>query len=293
MKITKRIKRIFGKKRNARSFAGNLGLFLTLSILAAAFLFPVIFMVNNAFKPLEELLRVPPLIFVRNPNLDNFIALANMFNTTLVPLWRYIFNTLLIVAVGTGGQMLFASMAAYPLAKYDFAGDRIISRVIVIALMFSPVVTAVPNYLILSYLGLVNTYFAVILPAFGSSLGLYLMKNFMSVVPSSLIEAAQIDGASEFATLFRVVMPAVKPAVITLFILSFQAMWGVTGGTVIYTEALKPLSAALNQIVTTASVARAGASMVVSVILFAVPLVLFIIVQTQVLETMTASGIKE
>jgi ABC-type glycerol-3-phosphate transport system permease component len=250
-------------------------------------------MVNNAFKPLDELLRVPPLIMVRNPTMGNFTMLSSMLNQTLVPFSRYMFNTFLIVVLGTAGQMLFASMAAYPLAKYDFAGDRIISRMIVVALMFSPVVTAVPNYLIMSYLGIIDSYLAVILPAFGSTLGLYLMMNFMAVVPSSLIEAAQIDGAGEFATLWRVVMPAVKPAVITLFILSFQAMWGMTGGAVIYTEALKPISAALGQITAAASIARAGASSVVTLIMFVVPLVIYIFMQTQVLETMTASGIKE
>jgi ABC-type glycerol-3-phosphate transport system permease component len=293
MTLGYRIKRIFIRKRNARSFVGSLFLFLTLSLFAAVFLFPIIFMVSNAFKPLDEILRVPPLILVRNPTLNNFATFASMLNTTLVPMWRYLFNTVFIVLLGTGGQMLFASMAAYPLAKFDFAGDRIISRIIVIALMFSPVVTSVPNYIIMSRIGIIDTYLAVILPAFGGSLGLYLMRNFMSVVPTSLIEAAQIDGAGEFQTLWKVVMPAVKPATITLFILSFQAFWGMTGGAVIYTETLKPLSAALGQIVATASIARAGASMVVALVMFTVPLILFIIVQTQVLETMTASGIKE
>jgi ABC-type glycerol-3-phosphate transport system permease component len=164
---------------------------------------------------------------------------------------------------------------------------------IVIALMFNPVVTAVPNYLILSYLGFVDTYLAVILPAFSSSLGLYLMMNFMTVVPTSLIEAAQIDGAGEFSTYWRVVMPAVKPATVTLFILSFQGMWGVTGGAVLYTESLKPLAAALSQIAAEGTIARIGASSVVSLIMFSVPLILFIISQTQVLETMASSGIKE
>ncbi|MCL1786380.1 MAG: carbohydrate ABC transporter permease [Defluviitaleaceae bacterium] len=287
------LKGIFKKNKSGRSFMGNLGLFLVLSTMAFVFLFPIIFMLNRAFMPLSELLRFPPLIFVRNPTFDHFFSVSAFFNTTLVPFWRYVFNTVLIVAVGVFGQILFASMAAFPLAKYDFAGDGIISKMIVVALMVSPAVTAVPSYLIMSYLGLIDTYFAIILPTFGTTLGLYLMKNFMSVVPSSLIEAAHIDGANEVRCLFKVVMPAVKPAFITLFILSFQVMWGATGGQVIYTEQLKPLSAALNQIAATASIARAGDMMVVSLIMFIIPIGLFIFMQSQVLETMTTSGMKE
>jgi len=288
-----RVKRVFRRRRGGRSFAGNLGLFLFLAVMAVIFLFPIIFMVNNAFKPLDELLRVPPFIFVRNPTLENFRSVINLFNNTLVPFSRYMFNTVLIVVLGTLGQIIFASMAAYPLAKFDFFGDSFLSSMIVIALMFSPAVTAVPNYLIMSSLGMIDTYFAVILPAFGSTLGLYLMKQFMSQVPSSLIEAAQIDGAGEFYTLWRVVMPAVKPAIITVFIFSFQMMWAVSGSQVLYTEALKPLSAVLNQIATIVSVARMGEAMVVSLIMFIIPVTLFIIVQSQVLETMTTSGMKE
>jgi len=284
---------VFKKGKDGRSFMGSLGLFLTLTLVAAVFFFPIFFMLNRAFMPLSELLRFPPLIVVRNPTLAHFTSVSTIFNTTLVPFSRYLFNTVFIVSVGVFGQILFASMAAFPLAKYDFAGDRIITRMIVVALMVSPAVTAVPAYLIMSYLRLIDTYWAVILPAFGTTLGLYLMKNFMEVVPSSLIEAAHIDGANEFTSLFKVVMPAVKPAFITLFILSFQVMWAARGAQVIYTEELKPLSAALGQIAATASIARAGDMMVVSLIMFAVPLVLFIFMQSQVLETMATSGMKE
>jgi len=287
-----RVRNIF-KKRRSRSFWGSFFLFLVLAVMAAIFLFPIFFMVNRAFMPLSELLRFPPLIVVRNPTFDHFISVTTLFNSTLVPFWRYVFNTGLIVAAGVFGQVLFGAMAAFPLAKFDFAGDNIMSRAIVIALMFSAAVTAVPTYLVMSYMGIIDTYLAVILPTFGGTLGLYLMRNFMTVVPSSLIEAAQIDGANEFKCLYKVVFPAVKPAFVTLFILSFQAMWGVTGGQVLYTEQLKPLSAALGQIAAAASVARVGDMMVVSLIMFAIPLFLFIFLQSRVIETMATSGMKE
>ena len=288
------MKRLLKKKQGGRTAMGNFGMFFILALMAAVFLIPVVFMVNNAFKPLDELMRVPPLIMVRNPTTVNFSSVGSMFNTTLVPMWRYAFNTILIVSAGVFGQIVFATMAAFPLAKFDFAGDSIINRTIVVALMFSGAVTAVPLFLIMSWMGLIDTYFAVILPAFGSTLGLFLMRNFMAMgVPSSLIEAASIDGANEFLTLRKVVFPAVKPALITLFILSFQGMWAVTGGTTIYTEALKPLSAALQQIASGVSIMRMGESMAVSLIMFTIPVVLFVFMQTQILETMTSSGMKE
>jgi len=287
------IKRALRSKRGARSLGGNIALGIALGIMAFIFLLPIIFMVNNALKPLYELLRMPPTLLVRNPTFENFHALGNFFNNTLVPIERYVLNTFIVVFFGVLGQVVFGSMAAYPLAKFDFAGQKFLSSLIVIALMFSPVVTAVPNYLIMAQLGMIDTYFALILPAMATTLGLFLMRNFMAQVPNSLIEAAMIDGAGDFKTLWVVVMPAVKPAWITLFIFSFQAMWGLTGGAVIYTENLKPLPAALNQIASTVSIARMGEVMVVSLIMFLVPLLLFMLVQSQVMETMTTSGMKE
>lgn len=283
--------RVF-RKRKGRSFAGNVALALFLSLMALMFLFPVIFMINNAFKPMHELFKYPPDIFVRNPTLANYYDLGVVFAESLVPLTRYLFNTGFIVIIGTLGQILIASMAAFPLAKYKFKGNAFISQLIVMALMFSAAVTAVPNYVIISKLLLIDTYWAVILPAFSSTLGLYLMKNFMSQVPSSLLESANIDGANEFITLWRVVMPAVKPAWITLFILSFQTMWGATGGTFIYKENLKPLSYALQQIGST-GIARQGVFAATSVIMFVIPVLTYVIMQSQVLETMTTSGMKE
>ena len=292
--------RFFVDKRSTRSVGGNIVLIIFLTLLALMFLFPIVFMFNNAFKPLHELLKFPPDTFVRNPTLDNFLDLSDMFSNSLVPLSRYIFNTFFIVIIGTAGQIVIASMAAYPLAKYEFYGNEFISKLIVMSLMFSTAVTAVPNYVIISKLSLIDTYWAIILPAFSSTLGLYLMKNFMSQVPSSIIESANIDGANEFTTLWRVVMPIVKPAWITFFILSFQSMWGVTGGNFIYSENLKTLSYTLGQIakagfwnVTGVDIARQGVVAAVSLIMFVFPVTIYIIIQNNVIETMTMSGMKE
>jgi putative chitobiose transport system permease protein len=284
--------RFLTNKRSNRSVGGNIVLILFLTLLALVFLFPVIFMINNAFKPLHELLKFPPDIFVRTPTLENFMDMGELFANSLVPFSRYLFNTFFIVIVGTFGQIIFASMAAYPLAKYEFSGNRLINSLIVMSLMFSGAVTSVPNYYIISKLGLIDSYWAIILPACSSTLGLYLMINFMEQVPSSLIESASIDGANEFTTLWRIVMPAVKPAWITLFILSFQSMWGITGGTFIYKEKLKTLSYALGQIASV-GISRQGVMAAVSLIMFIIPVGIFVFMQSNVIETMTTSGMKE
>lgn len=253
---------------------------------------PLVYVINNAFKPLHELYMFPPRIFVRNPTMDNFHDLFVLMSNSWVPFSRYVFNTVLITAVGTVGHVIIASAAAYPLAKHDLPGKKVLFSIVVLSLMFSYNVTAIPNYMIISWLGINNTYLAVILPAFASSLGLYLMKQFMEQIPVSLIESARLDGASEYKIFWSVVMPNVKPAWLTLTILMFQFLWGNTGSNFLRSEQLKPLNYALNQIVQ-GGVARAGAGSAVGLILMSVPVIFFIIAQGNIIETLSTSGIKE
>lgn len=279
-------------KRKNRSVAGNIGISIIITLFGLFSFFPVLFLINAAFKPLNEFFIFPPKMLVMNPTLDNFFDLGNLMATSLIPFSRYLFNTLIIVILGTMGHIIFASMAAFPLAKYKFPGNKFISKIVVLSLMFSPAVTAVPNYIIMSKLGLLDTYLAIILPAFSATLGLYLMMNFMSGIPTATLEAAKIDGANEFSILWKVAMPMVKPAWITIFIFSFQALWGNTGGSYIYTESLKPLSYALNQLAS-GGVARTGVVAAVSLIMFIIPVIVFVISQSNVLETMATSGMKD
>lgn len=280
-----------GSRAN-RSVGGSLALLIFLLLLALLMLFPVVFMVSNAFKPINELFIFPPRLFVIQPTMDNFYDLSELLADSLVPFPRYLFNTLVIVVLGSLGHIVFSCMAAFPLAKFRFPGSRTLNQMVVLSLMFSPAVTAVPNYVIMSKLGLVDSCWAVILPALSMSLGLFLMKNFMEQVPDALIDAASIDGASYFGMLWRIVMPAVKPAWITLFIVAFQSLWGSTGSSFIYTENLKPLPAMLSQL-TGSGVARTGVVAATSLLMFIVPVILFVISQSNVLETMATSGIKE
>ena len=278
--------------RRNRSIGGDLGLMVLLGAFALFSAYPLIYAINNAFKPLSEIFLFPPKLFVQNPTMDNFFDLSTIIGNSWVPFSRYMFNTLFITILGTGGTVLLGTMAAYPLAKYEFPGSKVMSNIIVYALMFNSTVTAIPNYIIMSKAGLVNTYWAVILPVIGSTLGLYLMKNFIVQIPTSLIEAAKIDGAAEFRVFWTVIIPLCKPAWITLCILSFQTLWGATGGNFIYSENLKPISYALSQVVG-GGIARTGVASAVSLIMMIVPVTVFVISQSNVIETMAISGMKD
>ncbi|MBP5197506.1 MAG: carbohydrate ABC transporter permease, partial [Lachnospiraceae bacterium] len=243
-------------------------------------------------KPLEELFVFPPRLFVRNPTLKNFHDVFVLMSESWVPFSRYIFNTFFITLVGTVGHLLIASLCAYALAKHDFPGKNLIFAVIVLALMFAGQVTAIPNYLIMSKIGWLDSYMALIVPAIGKPMGLFLMKQFMEQIPDSLLEAARIDGASEGKIFFQIAMPQVKPAWLTLMIFSFQDLWNMQGSNFIYSEDLKTLPYALSQIAA-GGISRAGATAAVTVIMMVVPITIFVINQSSIVETMASSGIKE
>lgn len=275
-----------------RSMAGNALLFFIMGIFGVLMALPLVMIVNNALKPLDELFQYPPKLFVRNPTLDSFVDLFVAMNASWVPFSRYILNTIIITVGGTLGHVILASMAAYPLSKHRFKGKDTLFNMVVLSMMFSWTVTQIPNYMIISWLHLNNTYWALILPACSYGMGLYLMKQFMDQLPDALMESARIDGASEPVVYMRIVMPNVKPAWLTLAIFQFQQMWGNTGATFLRDEELKPLQFALQQIAA-GGTARAGASAAVTFMIAAVPIIFFLICQSNVLETMTTSGMKE
>lgn len=279
------------KKRVNRSKGGDLALFIFLAICGILSILPLILIVNNAFKPLDEIFKFPPDIFVRNPTLNNFADLGVVLGTSLVPFSRYLFNTILVTVLGTFGHVIVASMCAYVLAKYRVPGGAIISGLIVYSLMFPSSVTATPHYIILNSLGLIDTYWSIVLPVMAGSMGLYLMKQFMVGVPMDYIESAKLDGASEAKIYWSIVMPLVKPAWVTLIILDFQSLWGTYGSTTIYREDYKMLSYAINQIAS-AGVARTGTLNAVQLIMIVVPIAVFIFSQSNVMDTMAHSGMK-
>ena len=280
------------EKKLNRSMAGNSILFFIMFICGIFMALPLVMIVNNALKPLDEIYQFPPKIFVRNPTLENFSDLFVLMNNSWVPFSRYIFNTIIITGGGMVGHVVFASLAAYPLAKHKFPGKDILFNMVVLSMMFSWTVTQIPQYLIISWLHINNTYAALILPAFSFGMGLYLMKQFMEQLPDSLMESARLDGASEWRIFWTIVMPNVKPAWLTLAIFQFQQMWGNTGSLFLRNEELKPLQYSLQQI-TAGGTARAGAAAAVTFIIAAVPIIFFLICQNNVIETMTTSGMKD
>ena len=292
-KIKRRRKHSYKRERKLnRSMAGNTLLFVLMGICGVAMAVPLVMVINNALKPLDELFQFPPKIFVRNPTLENFSDLFILMNDTWVPFSRYMLNTLIITGGGMVGHVVIASLAAYPLAKHNFPGKKILFQMVVLSMMFSWTVTQTPQYMIISWLGINNSYWALILPACAFGMGLYLMKQFMEQLPDSLMESARLDGASEFRIFWSIVMPNVKPAWLTLAIFQFQQMWSNTGGTFLRDEQLKPLQYALYQI-TAGGAARAGAGAAVTFMIAAVPITFFLICQSNVLETMASSGMKE
>ena len=280
------------RRKPNRSVGGDIGIYIFLAICSAMMVFPLFFAICNALKPLDEVLKNPPTVLPRNPTFDNFSDLLITMSQGWVPLSRYIWNTVFITVVGTVGHVVFASMAAYVLAKYRFPGGNLFFRLAVVSLMFSGYVTGIPNYLIMCKLHMVDTYWSLILPAIGGSLGLFLMKQFMDGFPMSLIEAAKIDGASEMLIFWRLVMPNVKPAWLTISIFSIQGLWNNAQVQYIYTESKKMLRYALDQ-VALGGIARTGQQNAVIVFTMSVPIVFFIFSQSQIMETMATSGLKD
>ncbi len=281
------------KKRLSRSVGGDITLIICLMLLAVVMLLPIVYAVVTSLKPNNELWIFPPRFFVRNPTTKNYRGLFELMNTSWVPFSRYFFNTLFITVVGSIGHIMIATMCAYPLACYRFPGSRFIFKLIQTSLMFSASVTAIPTFIVMSRLRLVDNYLALILPAFALPLGLFLMKQFIEqMVHPALLESAELDGASEFIKCFKIVFPMVKPAWLTLAIFSVQTLWTVGNTPYIYTENKKTLNYAMSQIVS-AGIARQGVGAAVSVVMLLVPLLFFIISQSNIVETMGSSGIKD
>ena len=286
------MKKIVKRRKPNRSVVGDVVIYFLLFLIALAMVFPLVFAVSSALKPLDELFLFPPKVFAQNPTMDNFQDLFVTMGKSWVTFSRYIFNTVFITVVGTAGHLIIASMGAFVLAKYEFPGSKLFFSIVVTALMFNGYVTAIPNYLIISKLGWIDTYWAIIVPAFAAPMGLFLMKQFMEGLPMSLVEAAMIDGASRWKIFIQIIMPNVKPAWLTLIIFSVQNLWNNKEATFIYSEEKKTLVYALQQI-QSGGIARTGQAAAVTVVVMVVPILIFVLSESQILETMASSGLKD
>lgn len=281
------------KRSINRSAGGDAGMFIFLLVCALAMSLPVIYAIGQSFKPLDELWLFPPHFFPRHWVIDNYSDLFRLMGDSWVPFSRYIFNTVFISVVGTAGNVLLSSYAAYAISKIPFPGRNFLFQTIVYSLMFNATVTSITNFLLMSWLRMIDTYWAVIVPAFCTTFGLYLMKQFMETsVPDEVLESARLEGAGENKIFWKIAMPMVKPAWITLIIFAFKDLWNSGASTYIYSEELKTFNYAISQLVTS-GVARTGVSAASTIVMMIVPCTVFYLTQSNVIQTMSTSGMKD
>ena len=287
------IETVKGSNRMVGSrLAGNIAILAFLLLLGLFMALPIYLAVIMAFKPVHELFIFPPKLYVIDPTLDNFRDMFRTLSDLWVPFERYVFNSLLVTVCVTVSQCVFASMAAFVLAKCKFPGNGFLNKLIVTSLLYQSNVIYIMQYIVMAKLHMIDTYWALILPAVASPMCLFLMRQSMATVPDAMIEAAKVDGANLFTICWQIVMPNQKPALMTMIIFAFQAAWNIQGGTLVYKESLKTLPTVVQQ-AATAGLARAGVAMAAAVFMLVPPIVIFMLAQRNVIETMAHSGIKE
>lgn len=265
---------------------------ILLLIMGLFMLLPIYLTVVMSVKPVEELFVFPPQMYTLRPTLDNYKDMFDVLKSNRVPFSRYVFNSVAVTVTVTILQCGFSAMAAFVLAKCKFPGGKIINGIIVTSLLYQSNVIYIMQYIVMSEMGIIDTPLALILPAIASPMGLFLMRQSISQIPDSMIEAAKVDGAGLFRICWQIVMPNQKPALMTIIIFSFQGAWNIQGGSVVFQEQYKTLPTVVSQ-AASSGIARAGVAMAAAVFMLVPPVIVFILAQRQVIETMAHSGIKE
>ena len=281
-------------KRFTRSRAGNVVYFSFLFLMGLFSMLPLVYCICTAFKPLDELLIFPPRFFVSRPTLANFTVLPTLLEKMRIPFSRYMFNSIFISIVSTFLNIFVSSMAAFTLSKSKLKFRNAFFWIVQFSLLYNGTTLGVPQYLIFSKLGIIDTYWVYILPVIPSSMGAFLIKQYVdSGVPDTIMEAARIDGANVFVIYWRIIMPMIKPAWMTQLLFSFQGIWSITptAGTV-FSENLKTLPYVMWS-VSAGGTARSGAAMACTVLLMLPPILVYFVSQSNVMETMGSAGIKE
>ena len=285
-----------GKRINPSKFErGQIKIILILLPLVLFMVMPIIFIINHAFKPMEELSAFPPTFFVRNATLENFTKLIKFSRTSGIPLSRYVFNSLLVTVLTVGMSLLLTTMAAFSLSKIKYKGRELMLQINQIAIMFVATAVLIPRYLVICQLGMIDTFWAHVLPLVAMPVALFLVKQFVEQVPDSLIEAAYMDGATDMQVYRKVILPMIRPAIATAAILVFQQVWTnmETSNYYINDDSMKTLTFYMNSLVNANNtVAGQGMAAAASLIMFLPNLILFIILQNSVMNTMANSGIK-
>ena len=279
-------------KQAGRKTGGTVAIFVFLLIIGTFMLLPIYLTVVMSIKPVEELFIFPPKLYALRPTLENFRDMFNTLNSSRVPFSRYVFNSAAVTLSVTVMQCVFTSMAAFVLAKCRFPGGKLINGIIVVSLLYQSNVIYIMQYMVISKLGLIDDPLALILPSVASPMGLFLMRQSISQVPDAMIEAAKVDGAGLFRICWQIVMPNQKPALMTLIIFAFQSAWNIQTNNVVFQEQFKTLPTVVTQ-AAASGLARAGVAMAAAVFMLIPPIVVFMLVQRQVIETMAHSGIKD
>lgn len=255
---------------------------------------PIVFIFMNAFKPLDELFAYPPRFYVRNPTFDNFNALFAISSTSNIPASRYLFNSVLSSVLTVLSTLVISTSAGYVLSKKRFRLRPALMEINNLALMFCSVAVAIPRYFVISNIGLLDSFWANIIPLLATPTGVFLVKQFIDGLPDALIEAAIIDGANDYQILMKIIMPLVKPALSTLTIMTFQSAWGATEASTnfINNESLKTFAFYLSTLSASGTVSGQGVAAAATLIMFVPNLVIFIFMQSKVMSTMAHSGIK-
>lgn len=286
-----------GTKMNPTRFhKSQLKFYAILIPLAIFMLLPILFIFSHAFKPLDELFAYPPRFFVQKPTLDNFRQLFSLSSSSGIPISRYLFNSIVVTAGVLVLSVLMSAFAAYAFSKLKFKLRGFLFEVNTLALMFVPIAVTIPRYLVIDKTGIMNTYWAHILPLLAMPIGLFLLKQFIDQVPDELKEAAVMDGAGEFKIFFKVILPVIKPALATVAILCFQAVWNNVESSSLFIndESMKTLPFFMNTVIGTTgnSVAGQGIAAASTLIMFLPNLIIFILLQSKVMDTMAHSGMK-
>ena len=280
-------------KRYTRSKAGNFFYVLFLVAFGLFSVLPLFYSIVTSFKPLDELLVFPPTFFVKRPTIGNYLVLPDLLSNLQVPLSRYVFNSIFVTVVSTFLYVIVAALAAFTLAKSNIRGKKVFFLVIQFALLFNTYTLSIPQYLIFSWMGIVDTYWVMILPYIASTMGVFLMKQYMEgAIPNALLEAARVDGAGPYRIFFQIALPIVKPCWLTLTLFGFRDIWASIPDGTIFHETLKTLPMIMSQI-TAGGIARSGSAMAVTVIMMIPPILVYLISQSNVIEAMNSAGIKE
>jgi multiple sugar transport system permease protein len=263
--------------------------YAALVVAGAATMLPFIWMVLSSFKTQGEILRNPTGFWPADPTLGNYAKWFSELN-----IQKFFVNSLLVAVVTVLGNLAFCSMVGYALAKMDFPGKRVLFVLVMITLMTPGVVTFVPLFVLVSKIGLVNTYPALFLPFLTTPLGVFLMRQFMQGIPDSLIEAARIDGAGEVRTFARIVLPLCGPPLATLGILTFLGSWNNFLWPLVaaQSEDKYTLPVALSLFSTGQDATDYGLLLAGSVLVITPIVVLFVALQRFFIQSVAAAGIK-